>query len=199
MPALDEARDCLLNVDAEGRPIPSARFMGGREMELLAPVYPQGVEDSQSGWLAALPQVLAARAMVLPSHVSGVGPFSRHRGRWLNKPSEATAQRAAVELYAAMVANAALELIGARERILVEGRFAQAPVFVRALAALRPNDAVHTAAVAADVAMDASFGAMRLLNATAEPATPLRRVDPLAPILDQYDLAQYHAAWKAEL
>src|SRR4030095_8406365 len=31
-----EARDCLINVDVQGAPIPSARFMGGREAELLA-------------------------------------------------------------------------------------------------------------------------------------------------------------------
>jgi sugar (pentulose or hexulose) kinase len=34
--ALAEARDCLINVDVQGAPIPSARFMGGREAELLA-------------------------------------------------------------------------------------------------------------------------------------------------------------------
>ena len=33
---LDPNRDCLANVDAFGRPVPSARFMGGREFELLA-------------------------------------------------------------------------------------------------------------------------------------------------------------------
>lgn len=34
--ALDPARDTLLNVDALGRPVPSSRFMGGREYEMLA-------------------------------------------------------------------------------------------------------------------------------------------------------------------
>lgn len=32
---LDPARDVLVNVDALGRPVPSARFMGGREYELV--------------------------------------------------------------------------------------------------------------------------------------------------------------------
>ena len=35
--SLPEARDCLVNVDVSGTPVPSSRFMGGREMELLAP------------------------------------------------------------------------------------------------------------------------------------------------------------------
>lgn len=32
---LDPSRDCLANLDAFGRPVPSSRFMGGREFELL--------------------------------------------------------------------------------------------------------------------------------------------------------------------
>ena len=31
---LDPRRDCLANLDAFGRPVPSARFMGGREFEI---------------------------------------------------------------------------------------------------------------------------------------------------------------------
>jgi hypothetical protein len=30
--SLPEARDCLINVDVSGTPIPSSRFMGGREV-----------------------------------------------------------------------------------------------------------------------------------------------------------------------
>lgn len=33
-PVLPEGRDCLVNVDVEGRAVPSARFMGGREIEI---------------------------------------------------------------------------------------------------------------------------------------------------------------------
>jgi hypothetical protein len=33
--ALDPARDVLVNVNALGQPVPSARFMGGREYELI--------------------------------------------------------------------------------------------------------------------------------------------------------------------
>ncbi|MFD1807147.1 hypothetical protein ACFSHQ_00750 [Gemmobacter lanyuensis] len=34
---LDPARDVLVNVNALGAPVPSARFMGGREWELTVP------------------------------------------------------------------------------------------------------------------------------------------------------------------
>ena len=36
---LDPKRDTLANVDALGRAVPSARFMGGREFELLTNVF----------------------------------------------------------------------------------------------------------------------------------------------------------------
>ncbi len=42
---LDPARDCLANIDAFGRPVASARFMGGREFSLLIegePALPSG-------------------------------------------------------------------------------------------------------------------------------------------------------------
>ena len=32
---LDPARDCLVNVNALGDPVPSARFMGGREFSMV--------------------------------------------------------------------------------------------------------------------------------------------------------------------
>ena len=35
--ALDEARDTLINVNALGDPVPSARFMGGRAFSTLIP------------------------------------------------------------------------------------------------------------------------------------------------------------------
>ena len=66
----------------------------------------------------------------------------------------------AIALYAALTADAALDLIGAKLRILIEGRFAQAEVFVRALAGLRPADRIYVSPVENDV----SYGALRLLN-----------------------------------
>ena len=54
---------------------------------------------------------------------------------------------------------AALDLIGARERILVEGRFAEDRLFVEALAALRPNNAVFVSHAHNGV----PYGALRLL------------------------------------
>ena len=189
---LDEARDCLINVDAFGKPIPSARFMGGREIETLIGLDTRQIDiaPDQPALLAALPQVLASGAMVLPSFAPGFGPFPHACGRWIARPDDHAARRAAVSLYAALVAAASLDLIDTKERLLIEGRFAEGQVFVRALAALRPDLRVYIGKTHNDV----SYGALRLLDATRPPAEPLELVAPL-----DLDLAPYRDRWHEEV
>lgn len=182
--ALSEARDCLVNVDAFGKLIPSARFMGGREIETLTGVDTRRIDikPDQPALVAAVPQVLASGAHVLPTFAPGVGPFPHHPGRWISMPADQAERRAAVSLYAALVADASLNLVGAHERILVEGRFAEAQVFVRALASLRPNDRIYVSNAENDV----SYGALRLLQPDLAPASALTRIEPLEVSLNDY-------------
>jgi sugar (pentulose or hexulose) kinase len=177
--AIPEARDCLINVDVEGRSVPSVRFMGGRELEAL------GVMIDQPG-LDGLAEVVASGAMILPTFAPGCGPFPQGQGRWLREPTSADQRRAAAALYTALVTDASLDLIGARDTLLIEGRFAQSEAFTRALATLRPETAVYTSAAEADV----SFGALRLINPAISPPGKLARVAPLDD-----DLSGYKTKW----
>lgn len=181
---LSEGRDCLVNVDAFGRLVPSSRFMGGREIETLTGIDTRRIDirPDQPRLIEAVPDVLASSAMVLPTFAAGVGPFPNAHGRWIGMPGCEVARRAAVSLYAALVADVSLELIGSSGRILVEGRFAEAEVFVRGLATLRPDVEVYCANAHNDV----SFGALRLINPTLQPNSSLRRVEPLGVNLDGY-------------
>jgi sugar (pentulose or hexulose) kinase len=172
---LPEARDCLVNVDVDGKPVPSARFMGGREIELL------GERIDRPG-LEGLAEVLASKAMILPTFAPGCGPFPNSTGTRHEYPQRS----ASVALYVALVADASLTLIGARDILLIEGRFAQAEIFVRALATLRPDTAVFTCEVETDV----SFGALRLVDPSIKPRGRLIPVMPLA-----HDLSSYKAEW----
>ena len=115
--------------------------MGGREIETLIEIDTRRVDikPDQSALLAAVPDVLAAGAMLLPTFAPGFGPFSTGQGRWINRPEDWFARRAAACIYAALVAETSLSLIGTKQTLLVEGRFAEAEVFVRALASLRPD------------------------------------------------------------
>jgi sugar (pentulose or hexulose) kinase len=186
---LPEDRDCLVNVDAFGAAVPSARFMGGREIETLIEIDTRRVDikPDQPALLAAVPDVLASGAMLLPTFAPGFGPFASGKGRWINRPEDWFARRAAACIYAALVAETALSLIGTKQTLLIEGRFAEAEVFVRALASLRPDLAVYTANAHNDV----SFGALRLTDPRLRPDGTLALVRPL----DQ-DLTAYAAKWR---
>jgi len=190
--ALPEARDCLVNVDAFGRPVPSARFMGGREIESLIEIDTGRIDiaPDQPAILDAVVPVLASKAMVLPTLAPGCGPFPDSKHCWLHRPNDWFERRAAASLYAALVADASLDLIGSRDRLLVEGRFAKAQVFVRALAALRPDTQVFVANEDNDV----SFGALRLIDPGLKPRGKLSQVNPL-----DHDLVTYRDSWRHHL
>lgn len=190
--ALPEARDCLVNIDVDGRPVPSARFMGGREIQELVGIEAErlDVAEDQAALVAAAADVVAGGTMILPTLAPGRGPFPDEVSRWVNAVDDPWARRAAVCLYAALVADASLDLIGARDRLVVEGRFARVDLFTRALASLRPDMAVYAASAGIDVA----FGALRLVDPHLAPPASLVPVPPLA-----IDLAAYRRAWRDEI
>lgn len=180
--ALDAARDTLVNVDAFGNPVPSARFMGGREFELLA------------GGLAAEPlqeeaeAVVAERIAILPSVQPGSGPFpamkTRRLGRAELTPGETAA---AASFYLAMMTATCLDLIGAQGPAIVEGPFAANRLFTGMLAAAtgRPvlagtGEGTGTSVGAALLAGDAG-----------------RRLAAPPPVVTPPGWASYAAHWRA--
>jgi sugar (pentulose or hexulose) kinase len=188
---LDEKRDCLVNVDVRSNPVPSARFMGGREIELLTGLDTRRIDigPDQPALLASVSDVLASKAMVLPTLAPGCGPLPHGRGRWIAMPGDEMQRRAAVALYAALVSDVALDLVGARERLVIEGRFSESQVFVRALASLRPDMRVYVSHSRNDVAL----GALSLTDPGRQPPATLTRVAPLAE-----DLSEYRERWRVE-
>ncbi len=187
---LPEGRDCLLNVDVRGHAVPSARFMGGRELELLLGEESRLLdrESAQAELLAALPRVVQSAAMVLPTLAPGTGPYPHGVGRWLNQPQGRMERGAAAALYAALTVDASLDLIGSRGILLIEGRFARCEAFVRSLAGLRRDTRVFTAEVHDDVPL----GALRLVNPALSPPGGLRAVPAL-----EVDLQPARERWRA--
>ena len=142
----DPREDMLANVDVEGRPIPTARFMGGREYEAL-----------MGEVIGAAPRTeLMEQASALEIG-AGAGPGL-------------LATRASLEL--ARRTDRALGLIAAEGPILIEGRFASDPVFGACLAALRPSQPVYRSELADGVAR----GALRLVLGDRLAASPLIQV-----------------------
>ncbi|MBP2235671.1 sugar (pentulose or hexulose) kinase [Sinorhizobium kostiense] len=127
---LDETRDTLINVNALGDPVPSARFMGGRAFSMLVG------DDPPPASPEAEERVLAACHMLLPSVPGGSGPFPSSRPRWtVDEGTLDPAERlAAVSFHLALMAATCLDLIGAKGETVVEGPFAANAAYLRMLA-----------------------------------------------------------------
>lgn len=185
---LTERRDCLLNVDPDRRPTPSARFMGGREAELIV-----GAEEPGSSLGAAISPVqlqalLKTGAAALPSFVPGVGPFPDAKARWCDRPSNPNERRAVAALYLALMADECLTLVGSLDRIVIEGRFAEWDLFAGALSRLRPRQELYLAPASDDI----PFGALRLARPDLTPRNALIPVRPL-----DVDFEDYARRWHA--
>lgn len=129
---VDGARDGLANVDAHGHPVPSSRFMGGREFELLTDGHRARPTDDD------VRAVLDTGLMVLPTFAPGCGPFPDRRGRWTADPDTLSdgIRTAAASLYVALVTRTALEVAGSDGPIIIEGPFGRDALFASVLADL---------------------------------------------------------------
>ncbi|WP_237481415.1 FGGY-family carbohydrate kinase [Lichenibacterium dinghuense] len=183
---LDAARDMLANVDAHGRPVPSARFMGGREFDRLT----EGRAEAPDA--ACVASVLRRGVMAWPSFAPGSGPFPGAAGRWSTDPAGLSApeRTAAASLYAALMTATCLDLLGAAGSITIEGPFARNALYREALARLSG----HTV-LASSGATGTSSGAAGLF------ANPARTEAVLTPLFDGRDLssatfADYASRWR---
>lgn len=129
---LDPARDSLVYLDAFGRPVPAARFPGGKEYKrLIGEQAPAHVGD------AAVARVLDEPIMLLPSVTPGSGPFPDSKAHW-TVPEHTLDQESrlvAVTFYLALMTAECLEITGADGNTIVEGRFASNRLFIEMLVA----------------------------------------------------------------
>lgn len=178
---LDPARDTLVNVDANGAAVPSARFMGGREWDLLTRDLEATSYDEERN---AAAEVIMAGAMILPSVVSGTGPFPDAQFRWRNEPQEPAERKAAASVYTALMTQTCLDLIGAEGPVVVEGPFALNQLYLEALHTLSKRDVY-----ASEATTGTAIGAALLTGISLE--VPMTRID------GQIDgLAAYAEQWR---
>lgn len=137
---LDPKRDTLANVDAYGRAVPSARYMGGREFDLMT----EGLEaPSLSESTGIFDEVLKRGIMASPSAVPGCGPYPDRSLRWVNtEGASSEARYVAACLYAALMTETCLDLLGAGGPIIVEGPFAANSFYLSALAGFSEREVI---------------------------------------------------------
>ncbi len=131
---LREELDTLANVDAFGNPVPTARFMGGREYAAIC--------DDDAGMtqpsVSDLETILASGVLAIPSFADQGGPFRDQPGRVVGKVPDAPRNRSALAaLYCALMTDYCITMLEARGDIILEGQFASNEAFAAALAALR--------------------------------------------------------------
>jgi sugar (pentulose or hexulose) kinase len=184
---LDPARDTLVNVNAAGAPVPSARFMGGREHDLALGSAAPAPAD------ADIAAALASGAMLLPALVAGSGPFQGRAARWIGaEPAQGTGARAAaVGFYLALVTAECLRLVGHRGPVIVEGPFARNRAYLAMLATATGSE-VEAAPSATGTSQGAALLACRDLPATA-PRRIAARPDPGGA------MEAYARAWRAAI
>ena len=146
--AYDPAEDMLANVDVAGRPVPTARFMGGRDYET---------------WMREALGAAADRDRLREASALD---------DWRRAAPALRATRAALELARKTVR--ALGLVAAEGPVLIEGRFAEDPAFAAALATLRPGQPIYRSGLADGVAL----GALRLAAPQSGMAGRLERTPP---------------------
>ncbi len=182
---LDAARDVLVNVNARGAPVPTARFMAGREFEEITEgrIVAPGAAEMQA--------VLERRVMALPSRHPGTGPFPGLEFGWVPAAPVSDAERtAAASFYAALMGAECLELIGAAGPTIVEGPFGGNDAFARMLATASGRPVI-AAGMGAGTGLGAALLAGPLAVPQAEPAAIHPETDPL--------WRDYAEAWREQV
>ena len=184
--ALDPKRDTLINVNANGAPVPSARFMGGREYETIQ----QGstalpTPDDVAG-------VLNSKLMILPAVEPQTGPFRGKQMRWTDaEPAIGSGTRSvALSYYLAFMTDTCLQLTGADGPTIVEGPFARNAEFIAMLGAATGREVFTSAA-----ATGTSIGAALLFGRSDGLAKPT--LAPPAARLPR--LQTYAALWRSQV
>jgi len=195
---LDPAADELGNVSVRNEVVPTARFMGGRELQALCAGADPALAD-----LPTLERLLARGLAVLPAFAPQGGPFRDRAGSLHDHAgpvllaSLSPAERAtAAALYVAQMTARTIARLHGAQPVVLEGPFAHNPVVVAVLAALLPPGALQVVDGALEGTVDGSAVLARWTQ-TRPGLPPLRQGTAPAALVPLLRAAQ--AAWLASL
>ena len=184
---LDPKADMLANVDVRGEPVPTARFMGGREYAVLAGDAPADADE------ADVAAIIASGVLALPAFSDQGGPFASRKGVIEGEaPTTPKARAALATLYSALMTAHMLRRLEAPGDLIVEGGFARSPAFAAVLARLMAGRRVVIAPISAGAAAGAA-----MLAHWGEPHPP-PRLEP-ARVWDLPGLEAYQDRWERAL
>ena len=185
---LEPDRDTLCNVDVLSRPLPCARFMGGREYAEIT----SGTSALSAASLADADRIMSRETFALPTFCEEVGPFPNQPGKVIGTVRTPAESRALASLYCALMTDYCLDLLGVTSDVIIEGRFVDDPIYIEALAHFRRDAIVR---VSTDYT-GTILGAARLVNwpnAVAVSPPEYRATRPPVTYLD------YRRRWREAL
>ena len=183
--ALDPARDMLANVTSRGEPVATARFMGGREYDVISDHARTVVADE------VVAAAVAEGRMALPSFAPG-GPFPGSTGRIDNLSGRPDDRAALATLYVALMADIALDNLNSVGDVVIDGGLAQNRALLGLLAALRPGQRLYSTTSPEGTAMGAAALAFKAQRKERVFPSRLALVDGHAPP----GLGAYRVRWR---
>lgn len=184
--ALKPERAMLANTAVDGKIVPTALFMGGREFDALTLNTHTTVTEE------VLEKVIQQQQYALPSFAPG-GPFAGRTGRIVGPAADSVEQRSAIAtLYLACMTSTVLDLMHAKENaILIDGGLSYNAAYVGLLAALRGDQKVIRSVCSEGTAAGAAAIAYAALGHRPK-LGPGVVVDTLRP----RGLAAYYRQWR---
>lgn len=184
--ALKEGRDMLANVDVEGKPVACARFMGGREFDVICQRTGSKPEDRFG--VSELQNIIDANVFALPDFSEGSGPFGNRRPEVRGRVASGAAL---ASLYCALMVDYELDLLGSQGDLIVEGAWLRNPLLCSLLAALRPQQRLY---LSTDETGTVSGAAQLAFGSIAEPSLREHVSE-----IELSELAAYKSRWMDEV
>lgn len=183
---LDAQRDTMAISNVLAEPLPIARFMGGREFELLT-----GDLDSRQFTEADMVSVIQKQSFLLPSYAAG-GPFPQSKGATLGPElTEHGEILARATLYLALMTRTSMAMMESDGDLMIDGGFVNNIWYCRLLATLLGHKRCYLNHETEGTAVGA--GMLAVWNDTAI-ASPLK----LTPVekIELSGLHKYVETWK---
>lgn len=141
---LNPKQDMLVNIDAEGAPLVTARYMGGREFGLICERFNTDIATTFTD--DDIDTIIQSETFILPSFCQGTGPYPDHMSNVMfkNGPIEING-KAAATIYCALMVTDILTRLNpdSQTDILIEGSFASNSVLCGLVATLNPKRKVR--------------------------------------------------------
>ena len=190
MMKLDHAKDIVANKDVFGRTVACSRFFGGKEFEVVS----KGADGSKATLVAAI-DMITQGIMALPTFTDSGGPIpdTGGKGRITGIPPATEEARASLaSLYCALMMSESLDALHSQHTLIVDGPFSQNEVFLKLLAALRPNQPVMASQLRDGTATGAACLALMPDGLLPKIDIEMRHIPP-----DKIPgLATYQAVWR---